>query len=268
MRLRSTDRRRANPGRAARWLQASKRIASRYGRGHRTEILEMIQKRLPVARFVRRELLWARPRLYLQFFANGASATAVQASALCVSIADRGRSGVLGLRELRADALRHHGGDIIGERVPSRRISPYDTSNPIAGCSVSGRRFPIASRALERIDSVIERVLAPAVERVHRLPSVAELAHLRFGVERMARGARTEACIAPPAQVQLAPVHVAAAETKLAETIAEQTTSPVTAEWPSGLKNVGAGNVEQITDRVIAQIDRRMLAWRERMGRT
>jgi hypothetical protein len=148
---------------------------------------------------------------------------------------------------------------------PSAKQEAIPVQNLVYPSAVSER-----THALMRVVDHSQREFATLFERrfVERRDTVSlrtseRLVHRRDRVERMAVHERTMTLHRQPGAVTSAPAEVASRPG--AGTPGDRTTHLPAPPPPMAMPNI---NVNELTDQVIRQIDRRVIARRERMGRT
>jgi hypothetical protein len=253
---------------AERWLRLAERFAERHGHGRREgKFLEQVLLRTPGLRVLQRQLFCLRPQVHLQLLAKLYGTPVTRAPVSFSPLGSRARpvatrAAGWGPRVRREEALA---------KLRAGELRTLFTGAPesLRECSPNRLGPRVAARTLERVDLIIDRNTTRLRRSFREILASEEVAPASFVQRRISQTVRREERVAPIPQIYDAPARDAASPGVPALGPREtQQLGAMSAEAPLTSSGTLPAIVGQITDHVIAQLDRRMLAWRERMGRT
>jgi hypothetical protein len=253
---------------AERWLRLAQGFAERHRHGQQEgKFLEQVLLRAPGLRVLQWQQFWVRPQVHLQLLAKlyGAPSAITPASVRPLGSCAQ----PIALRAVDS-------GPFVRWKEASASVNADEPRTVFAGAREIFREFSpnrlglgIAARNLERIDLIIDRITSRVRGGVQEVLASEEVAPASFVQRRISQSVRREERVAPISQIYEAPARAGASHDVPSQAPREmQELGAVSAEAAFVSSGALPANVAQITDHVIAQIDRRMLAWRERMGRT
>jgi len=257
--------------RAERWLNFGTQIAARFGRNHSAgNFLEHIFLRAAGLRALQRRVIHFRPRFNLVF------PVALHAFERTISTFPLD----LPANPARPAAFRSKASGLHFESPAIRQGHSNSHSSDLftlftGACATVGTRTPnqFGCRNTAQLPGFADRLCDRSLMRfprgVREILTREESAPVRFVRRRISQTVRCEDRLIPVLQVYAAPAQAEVPSGGRAQDPLEfHEIRPGSAEASFSSSAALPANVAQITEHVISQLDRRLLAWRERMGRT